>query len=200
MVRKKRQKTGKKAVSRPTFSFFVQRGWHWIGNVMMAGIFFGLFSLGYAGHYTFLSWFELSRLVALCCFAGALIPHRLYRNWLPLTRFDILLFNILGIGPLLFGSVLWVNFLFHGPVEKEVHEIVDRQVERADLLSAGMVMVTLQGEALKEYPEFRKYEVYEGHVEVLKASRVEYKTARGALGWKVLLERNFSGKGEEMQE
>ncbi len=170
-------------------------------NGMILGLLFGLFSLAYAGHYTFLSRMDLSRLMALCCFIGALLPVGFYRRWFPFSRWDVLFFNLLGVGPVLCGMVLWINFFFHGPADLFTYKVIDRRVERTVIPGDPVVWVELENEAMQAYPQYRKYEVYEGHKAALNADRVQYRTAIGLLGWRILLgraflERNGSSSGD----
>ena len=91
----------------------VVKDWHWTLTVTIIGLFFGMFSLTVAGAETVITKFELSRFAVFCCVVPLLIPMRYYGRWLGINKLHSFLFSVLGIGPIICGIALWMNFFIH---------------------------------------------------------------------------------------
>ncbi len=131
----------------------------------------------------------LSQALALFCVLGLLLfPLRVYQRFLGINAFETFLFNVMGVGPLIFSTLLWVNFLFHSPAEEEVHGI-----EARDFIGQMLNPVfefELEGNAFEEFPAYRRFQVEPADPQKLQeVKKIRYRTAKGALGYRVMLER-----------
>lgn len=64
---------------------------------------------------TLVPWSTILRWFVLFALAGNLWPAGWGRRQLHMDAGDWLWFNLLAIGPALFGAGLWINYAFHGP-------------------------------------------------------------------------------------
>lgn len=86
--------------------------------VMLAGLFGFIFLFFFIGHRTLVSFTTLFRWFALFSLVGNFVPLRWYAKPLAMDRAEWFYFNLVGVGPLIMGACLLVNFLFHGPEQK----------------------------------------------------------------------------------
>lgn len=158
---------------------------------MLTGFFVCVLSLYTVASWTISSRTFLSQALAFFCFIGLLLfPWRFYQGFLRIGPFEAFLFNVMGAGPLLFSLLLWVNFLFHGPPVEEVHGIEDRKGLRNILNPA--IEFQLEEDAYADRPEFRRFVLppdQEEQKHLQEADRIMYRTAEGALGHRVMVER-----------
>lgn len=156
---------------------------------MIIGLFGSLASLASVGSWTMASRTFLSQALALFCVLGLLLfPLRVYQRFLGINAFETFLFNVMGVGPLIFSTLLWVNLLFHDPAEEEVHQIKERGF--IGQMLNPVFEFELEGNAFEEFPAYRRFQVKPEELERLKkAEKVRYRTAKGALGYRVMLER-----------
>lgn len=66
--------------------------------------------IGFYG-YTFISFFALSQFIVAFAVLGFLIPLKYYQKWFHFIKYEMIVFNILGVAPLLSGLFLCLNFL-----------------------------------------------------------------------------------------
>ncbi len=166
-----------------------ERPWHWTRTVMLVGFFGCMLSLPSVGSWTMLGWGFLARGLTLFCILGlVLFPWRLYQRFIGINAFETFLFNVMGVGPLLFSLLLWVNFLFHGPPREETLNIEERTF--VGQMLNPVYRYELEGGAYEDKPEYRRF-AFEPEKEKLlaNAQRVEYRTAEGFFGVRVMLER-----------
>lgn len=84
---------------------------------MVIGIFAALFTGFSIGNLTLLSTVDLFRLLFFLCFVGLLVPHRFTRKRMRMEHLEWFFFNTFAIGPILFSTILILNFLWHGETE-----------------------------------------------------------------------------------
>lgn len=62
--------------------------------------------------YTLINIIELSRFFVLFAVIGFLIPLRFYGKWFHFVKYEMIIFNLLGVAPFLTGLFLVLNFTF----------------------------------------------------------------------------------------
>lgn len=102
---------------------------YWPGTLMGIGVFVALISALTVLPWTLMDTGLLLRFFVGLCFAGNLVPYAHSGLRLGMERLEWFLFNLLAIGPLVTSALLWVNFLFHGPVTVTDHLVKEVQVE-----------------------------------------------------------------------
>jgi len=55
---------------------------------------------------------DLSKFIAGFAVIGFLIPLKFYRKWFHFIKYEVVIFNVIGIAPFLSGTFLMLNFLF----------------------------------------------------------------------------------------
>jgi cell division septal protein FtsQ len=63
-------------------------------------------------HYTLIDIFNLSKFLVLFAVLGFLLPLKYYRRWFHFVKYEMIIFNVLGMGPFLTGLLLVLNFTF----------------------------------------------------------------------------------------
>jgi len=71
---------------------------------------FGLSVIFYS--LTLISIFDFSKFIAAFAVAGFLILIQFYRKWLHFIKYEVILFNIMGVAPIFSGLFLVINFMF----------------------------------------------------------------------------------------
>ncbi|NUM49494.1 MAG: hypothetical protein HUU48_00125 [Flavobacteriales bacterium] len=159
--------------------------------VMMVFVFFGGFiSIAYVGHYTLISVFFISKVIAFFLVVFMLFPFRWYKRFLSFNIYEILLFNVLTVGPGMTALLLWINFLICTEIKTEVYFIRSKQLETVGTFNANKHTIILENNAYEEYPEIRIFE-NSNYPLLAKATAIRYKMGNGILGYKVVLEYEF---------
>ena len=80
--------------------------------VSVLGLFlgFGLCVVYYS--YTLIDIFGLSKFIALFAIIGFLIPLKFYRKWFHFVKYEMIIFNLIGVAPFFTGLFLLLNFTF----------------------------------------------------------------------------------------
>lgn len=121
----------------------------WPGTLMAVGVFVTIICLFTVVRWTLIEPGMLLRGLALLCFIGSVLPYRMAAYRWGMARLEWFLFNVLAVGPLLMGLLLWGNFLFHGPGTTADHRIAE--------VSGGNAfrMHTFADDLWHEYPQAR---------------------------------------------
>lgn len=123
-----------------------ERDRKWPGTLMAIGVLSLVFNMVTVVRWTLVEPGHLLRALALLCFIGSVLPYRLAAYRWGMARLEWFLFNLLAVGPLVLGLLLWTNFLFHGPGTASDH--------RVDEVTAGNAfrMHTFTDSLWTEYP------------------------------------------------
>ena len=166
--------------------------WHWAYNVMLIGIFVGIFAIMIASQKTFITKMEISRMFTFFSFIWFIIPLRLYKRWLGLNKLAIVLLGVFGIGPLILSITLWLNILLidsHETISYKVEEVIP---ESYHITNQGLtsVLLVLENNSMSQYPEFRRVE-YLGDRNILRVDSVRFRLGKGFFGYDVIKERSL---------
>lgn len=164
-----------------------ENGIYWSVITMLFGLFLGIFTFTFIGSATVVSKIFLSKVLAFFCFAGLLIPFRFYKKWFRMNSVEIVLFNLLAIGPLITSFLLWINFLVRTPEQEETFVVVSSGISTAEHYDDIHVIFTLENNAYEDYPEFRRVVLEKGELKKAEAETLKIKMAEGILGYKVFL-------------
>lgn len=168
--------------------------WHWSHTLMLVGIFGGGFSIAYVSKYTLIETHLMWRLIIFCSVILLVLPYKWYRDTLKLERLEVVLANVLGVGPLTVGLLFWLNFLITDNRRIEIHEIVD-----VDQIGTGFsphdIKIHFADSALKEEEGMRIFDAAE-QPGVLDADYIMYDMASGLFGFTVIKEIKFVSRDE----
>jgi hypothetical protein len=164
--------------------------WHWSHTLMLVGLFIGFGAVIWLANQTIITLWEISRyLLFACCFL-LVIPYRIYRDELHLERLEVILVNVLGVGPLLIALLLTVNFL----VLTE-RKVVTYEVEKVNVLrsgfSSGNVRLEYKNGGMDDLLSLRTFDV-NNYPKALYAKTVTYKMGHGILGYDVVRDIQFN--------
>ena len=126
---------------------------YWPGTLMGFGIFVALGSMFTVATWTLIEPMLLLRIFLVLCFAGNLLPYLRSGLWLGMERLEWFLFNLLAVGPLGTSTLLWLNFLVHGPERTTEHVVL-----RAEM---GNTMLT--------------YDFTDGYLDAFRFARTTYR-------------------------
>ncbi len=137
---------------------------------------------------TFISLFTLTKFVVLFAVAGFLVPLKYYQKYFHFIKYETVIFNILGMGPLLSGLFLILNFFFSSNPQVSSYEF--------DGFKTNTNSVELL--VLENKPELPP-EAFVCPPDVLHQMRgniYRITTANGLFGFGVIKDRKIVAKGE----
>ena len=161
----------KKFTTLAIFGFF-------IGTGLIMGFFF----------LTFISLFSLTKFIVLFAVIGFLIPLKYYQKHFHFIKYETIIFNVLGMGPLLTGLFLSLNFLFSS----------NSQIANYEFNGFKTNFNTIELLILENKPEL-PIEAFVCPPDILHHMRGNiYKitTADGLFGYGVILDREIIAEGE----
>lgn len=171
--------------------------WHWSHSLMLIGLFGGGFSIAYVSKYTLIELHLMWRLIIFFSVILLVLPYKWYRDTLKMERLEVVLANVLGLGPLTVGLLFWLNFLIVDNRRIEVYEIVD-----VDHIGTGFsphdVQVHFADSALAEEEGLRIIDTAE-QPEIWDADYIMYDMARGLFGFTVIKEIKYLSREEYQQ-
>lgn len=171
--------------------------WHWSQSLMLIGLFGGGFSIAYVSKYTLIEAQLMWRLIVFCSVILLVLPYKWYRDTLKMERLEVVLANVLGLGPLTVGLLFWLNFLIVDNRRIEVYEIVD-----VDHIGTGFsphdVKIHFADSALAKEEGLRIIDSAE-QPEIWDADYIMYDVARGLLGFTVIREIKYLSREEHQQ-
>ncbi|MBX2978134.1 MAG: hypothetical protein KF905_02475 [Flavobacteriales bacterium] len=124
----------------------IAREQSWPSTLMAVGVFSAIFGLVTVVPWTLIDAQWLLRGLLLLCFAGNLVPYLRSGLVLGMERLEWFLFNLLAVGPLGMGLLLWANFVFHGTVTVTEHAVYSTAVR------GGFLYYELADGFLAEHP------------------------------------------------
>lgn len=153
-------------------------------TIAIFGLFigFGLIFLMYP--VTLINFFNLTKLYIGCSVVGFIIPIKFYQKWFQFIKYEIVLFNILGGGPILTALFLILNFLFTSNPQTINYEIIGCKI------TGNNVELELRSEIQQINPKI----TYMSEVnleEFTFAKTIDITLADGLFGFKIIKDRTF---------
>jgi hypothetical protein len=156
--------------------------WNWTLTVMLLGLFIGLFSILYVGGKTMIEKLVLLRIFLFCSLFWFVVPIKYYCMWFKITTVNVFMLGIMGLGPLLVSFLLWTNYAFgtfNPPIQVKV-------VDYFQVYGAfSSVLFVLENDFLDEFPEMRRFEIYQGD-RIIGAKSIQYEMVDGLYGYPVV--------------
>ncbi len=109
--------------------------------ISVAGFFVGFgLCVGFYYH-TLIDIFELSKFMAGFAVIGFLIPLKFYKKWFHFIKYEMIIFNVLGVSPLFTGLFLLLNYTFTSGTYTHHYKIEKIYIEgEVDITSIGVVL------------------------------------------------------------
>lgn len=129
---------------------------------------------------------ETFKWLALFATIGTLVPfkHIIKAVWLDYSFW--IAANVIGIGPILTGLFLIVNFLFSSVPQTVTYPIID--VPRNTSPTGGTTTIVLANNALDDYSKFRSFTYHD----VLFQKSVTYTFEKGLFGYDVFIDARIN--------
>jgi hypothetical protein len=143
---------------------------------------FGLIILMYP--LTLINFFKLTQLFIGFSVVGFLIPLKFYQRWFHFIKYEMILFNIMGVGPFFTALFLVLNFLFSSNPQRINYEIIGFEK------SGNGIDLKLRSE-LKEINPKITYMSEVNVEEFTFAKTIDISLADGLFGFKIIKERSF---------
>jgi hypothetical protein len=153
-------------------------------TISIFGLFigFGLIILMYP--LTLINFLKLTQLFIGFSVVGFLIPLKLYQRWFHFIKYEMILFNLMGIGPFFTALFLVLNFLFSSNPQTINYEIIGFEK------SGSGIDLKLRSEIHEINPKI----TYLSEVnleEFTFAKTIDITLADGLFGFKIIKDRTF---------
>ncbi len=153
-------------------------------TVSIFGLFigFGLIILIYP--LTLINFFKLTQFFIGFSVVGFLIPLKLYQRWFHFIKYEMILFNLMGVGPFFTALFLVINFLFSSNQQTINYEIIG--FERR----GNGINLNLNSEIQKNNPKIT-YLSEVNFEEFAAAKTIDITLSDGLFGFKIIKNRTF---------
>lgn len=159
--------SSKKAITVAVFGFFIG-----------FGLLFFLFPL------TLINFFKLSQFYIGFTVIGLIVPLRFYQKWFQFIKYEMILFNILGAGPMLTSLFLLSNLLITTNEQTINYKIIGCKI------SGQTIELKLNSEIEKINPKITTMSDVNME-EFITAKSIDITLAKGIFGLMVIKDRSF---------
>ncbi len=132
----------------------------------------------------------LSKFIAAFAVVGFLIPLKLYRKWFHFIKYEMIIFNILGVAPILTGLFLCLNFMFVTDEFSHDYKIMDIFIDGKE--NHKTIGVVLENNVFSGNDKIVK--INNITPDVLMSSHYRVTLAKGLFGFEVVKETKFIKK------
>lgn len=140
--------------------------------------------------YILIDIITLSKFIAAFAVVGFLIPLRLYRKWFHFIKYEMIIFNVLGVAPILTGLFLCLNFLFVTDEFSHDYKIMDIFIDGKE--NHKTIGVVLENNVFSGNDKIVK--INNITPDVLTSSHYRVTLATGLFGYEVVKETKFIKK------
>ena len=141
--------------------------------------------------YTLIDIINLSKFIAAFAVVGFLIPLKLYRKWFHFIKYEMVIFNLIGVAPLLTGLFLCLNLLFSSNEYSHDYKIENIYINGEE--SQRTVGVILENNVFSGNDKIVEISSITPD-ELLYSSHFRVTLAKGLFGFDVVKERSFISK------
>jgi len=154
-------------------------------TLAVLGLFVGLFLI--IGFYsiTIISFYTITKFLVGFAIAGFLIPLNYYQKWFNFIKYEMIIFNVIGVAPLFTGILLLLNFIIVLNTSTETYKI-----EKAYFDSGRFVGIVLENNAYADESriiEFREKTI----IEIRRYQYLEITLNKGLFGFDVVKSREL---------
>ncbi len=134
--------------------------------------------------FTFVTFLGITKVFLGFAVVGFIIPLKLYQRWFHFIKYEVIIFNVIGVGPLFSGLFFVFNFLFSHSPQVYDFEIVSRQ----NINEKIVFQISDEKPLLPE----KAYQFNSLSWEEMMGKRtLEITVEKGAFGFEVIKERRF---------
>ncbi len=150
---------------------------------------FGLI-IGFYG-VTLISLVDFSKILSAFAVVGFLVPLKLYRKWFHFIKYEVVIFNIVGMAPFFTGLFLVLNFLFSTTLSTNEHFI--EKVYLGSYENNLPPKIILENNLYEEQSKITEITPEESP-EVITSNYLKLTLGKGLFGFEVIKERTFFKK------
>ncbi|MGE0560670.1 MAG: hypothetical protein AB7O47_02540 [Flavobacteriales bacterium] len=134
--------------------------------------------------FILINFFKLTQFFVGFTVVGFLIPLKLYRKWFQFIKYEMVLFNILGVGPFFTGLFLLLNLLITTDAQTINYKIIGSKI------SGQNIELKLQSEIGEIDPKITSMNNVDIE-EYISAKTIDITLAQGIFGLTVIKDRTF---------
>ena len=156
--------------------------------ISVLALFIGVCSTLVFFAYTLIDFYSLSKFIIGFTVIGFIIPLKMYQKWFNFIKYEMIIFNIIGVGPFLTGLFLCINFLISFNPTTHKYRIEQLYVEGENNTQyLGLILEgnTFSGE--KKITEINDINTNE----ILGKPFLKLTIAEGFFGYDVIKEKKF---------
>ncbi|MGB0886608.1 MAG: hypothetical protein ACPGSL_00685 [Vicingaceae bacterium] len=155
-------------------------------TLAVLGLFVGLLLI--IGFYsvTLISFYTITKFLVGFGIVGFLIPLKLYQKWLNFIKYEMIIFNIIGVAPLFTGLMLLLNFTITTHTKTETYNL-----EKAYFDNGRFVGIVLENNAYADEPRIVEFSD-KTLIEIKRYQTLNIKLDEGIFGFDVVVNREFS--------
>lgn len=142
--------------------------------------------------YILIDIITLTKFIAAFAVVGFLIPLKLYRKWFDFIKYEMIIFNILGVAPILTGLFLCLNFMSVTDEFSHDYKIMDIFIDGKE--NHRTIGVVLENNVFSGNDKI--VQISSITPEVLNSSHYRVTLAKGLFGFEVVKETKFIKKQE----
>ena len=155
-------------------------------TLSVVGLFLGIGSCVGFYAYTLIDIYDFSKFIIAFTVIGFIIPLKYYQQWFHFIRYEVIIFNVIGIGPFLSGLFLCLNFLITSNTSTEKYRI-EKIYMNGNHKALGIILEEKLFSGEEKITGLN--EVY--HEDFLGKSYLKLTLADGLFGYQVIKEKSF---------
>ncbi len=137
---------------------------------------------------TLLNIYELSKILTISAVIGFLIPLKYYQKWFHFIKYEVIIFNILGMCPFLTGLFLLFNFTFSSNPYTHDYRVEKIYFEGEENYKS--IGVILESNIFSQEPKIVKLNDRDSHT-IFNKSFLRVTISKGLFGYEVIKDREF---------
>lgn len=139
-------------------------------------------------NYTLISFLGLSKFIVGFAVAGFLIPLKLYRKWFHFIKYEVIIFNVIGVAPILTALFLLLNFLI--TVETSTQELKIVELGYIGDGNAKTLQVVLENNVFSDNAKIIEINSITPD-ELLHSTHFRVTIGKGLFGYDVIKDKSF---------
>jgi len=154
-------------------------------RLAVLGLFIGIFLCMGLCAITLIDFYDLSKILIGFAIVGFLIPLKYYSKWFHFIKYEMIIFNVIGVAPFFTGLFLVLNFLLASNLNTQEYKI-----EKLYYDNGRFMGVVLENNTFSEEPKIVAFP-NSTIKEIAGKEFLELTLAKGLFGFEVIKERKF---------
>jgi hypothetical protein len=154
-------------------------------TLAVLGLFLGLLLIIALYSVTIISFYTILKFLVGFAIVGFLIPLKYYQKWFQFIKYEMIIFNVIGVAPFMTGLILLVNFLIISESRTELHNI-----EKAYFDSGRFVGIVLENNAYADESRIVEFSD-KSLIEIRRYKSLQITLNKGLFGFDVIEKRDF---------